>query len=151
MPVATADVQTEVPVATEAEQPETPVATEAVPPVERGLYAAWGHLNGDVLQTVFQGLRCQDAITASGVCKHWRAVAVQVLIFCHAACMLTAVCSMSPSYLSRTHATCARSPRQPRTTSAPLWFVQYRTIVNASICPVPFGVKHIELSPKSHQ
>lgn len=162
MPVATADVQTEMPVAAEYiqpempvatanVQPETPVATEAVLPVERGLYAAWGHLNGDVLQAVFQGLRCQDAITASGVCKHWRAVAVQVPIFCHAACMLTAVCCMSPSYLSRTHASCARSPRQPRTTSAPLWFVLYRTIVNASICPVPFGVKHIDLSPKSHQ
>ena len=30
-----------------------------------------------------------------------------------------------------------------------IWW--YRTIVNASICPVPFGVKNIELSPQSHQ
>ena len=45
---------------------------------DSGPDAAWGHLNGDVLQIVFQALRCQDAITASGVCKHWRAVAVQV-------------------------------------------------------------------------
>lgn len=57
---------------------EAPAATEDVEPCESSQEPAWSYLNGDVLQSVFQKLPCQQAITSSGVCKHWRAVALQV-------------------------------------------------------------------------
>jgi hypothetical protein len=46
---------------------------------EDGYHPAWDHLNEDVLQSLFQKLSCEDAIAASGVCTHWRAVALKVL------------------------------------------------------------------------
>lgn len=81
-PVPTAATEAVGGIPDEAIMSNAPDLTEAAEPVDdvddMQYEPLWGHLNGDVLQTVFQKLSCQDAIAASGVCKYWKSVALQV-------------------------------------------------------------------------
>lgn len=85
--------------ATDSAMVQEAVATEDVGECESVLGPAWGHLNADVLHNVFRKLPCQDAITASGVCKQWRAVALQVISSLSCAVFLPYVLGVCWMYL----------------------------------------------------